>query len=223
MSSRRTAITYSQSDKVAPYEEAVRMAGLEPVLSSASEPVRIEDMDALVLTGGSDVNPALYGEAPDPQTEEPENARDAMELRLLREAIVRGIPVLAICRGLQLLNVAQGGTLHQHIEAHVKRTKDKALPAHNVEVVVGTHLARIAGSGPLPVNSRHHQAIAKLGKDLRLSATSEDGVVEGVELTTAEFVVAVQWHPENQVSADRRQLALFQALATAIASGSVHC
>ncbi len=222
--SRRVGLTASKSDKAAPYADALRLVGLEPVISFTRKPVAIDQIDALVLTGGSDVNPALYGEERDPRTEPSEDARDRMELDLLAQAIARDMPVLAICRGLQLLNVAQGGSLQQHMDGHVHRTADKAAPAHRVRVMPGSHLAQIVGTEPLPVNSRHHQAVKQLGRGLKISAVAEqDETVEGMELEGARFVLAVQWHPENQVTAMARQRALFEALATAAERDSARC
>ena len=221
---KRVGLTASKSDKAEPYAGALRLVGLEPVISFTRKPVAIHEIDALVLSGGSDVNPALYGEERDPRTEPSEDARDRMELELLAQAIARDMPVLAICRGLQLLNVARGGSLQQHMEGHVHRTADKAAPAHIVQVIPGSHLARIVGTEPLPVNSRHHQAVKQVGRGLKISALAErDETVEGLELEDARFVIAVQWHPENQVQASARQRALFEALATAAARDSARC
>ena len=217
----RAGVTFSKSDKIAPYEEALRLAGFEPLRCSAEACLSLNDMDALVLTGGSDVNPARYGEAVHPETEEPEDERDQMEIQLVRQALKRDLPVLAICRGLQLLNVVQGGTLIQHLEGHVARTPDAGKPAHTVNVVPQSKLAAIVGPGILAVNSRHHQAIARLGEGLTVTARAEgDGTIEAVEMPAQRFVIAVQWHPENQAPKDARQLSLFQALATAVVNGS---
>ncbi len=219
----RVAVTYSESDKVAPYEEALRLVGLEPVRCSSGAPVELSEVAGLLLTGGSDVNPSRYGEPAHPKTETPEDDRDQMEFDLLHQAIAARVPVFAICRGLQLLNVAQGGTLQQHIEGHVMRTRNKALPAHSVSIENESQLARIAGAQQMSVNSRHHQAIGKLGKNLRATAYSEDQVIEAVELDAPGFVLAVQWHPENQAPVDERQRKLFEAFATAVGAGSVRC
>ena len=220
----RVGVTFSKSDKITPYEKALRLAGLEPLRCSAQECPPINGMDALLLTGGSDVNPQLYGEAAHPETEEPENDRDQMEIQLVRVALKRDMPILAICRGLQVLNVVQGGTLIQHLEGHVERTPDAGKPAHNVNIIPQSKLAEIVGSELLAVNSRHHQAIARLGEGLTVTARAQaDGVIEAVELQGQRFVIAVQWHPENQAPTDSRQLKLFQALATAAANGSARC
>ena len=204
----------------APYEEALRAAGIEPVLISPGSP--IPQGAGLLLMGGSDVNPARYGEARGTETEESDDARDALECALIGEALVRDLPLLAICRGIQILNVEHGGTLIQHLEStarHRRRTpENRGLPAHQVEIVPGTLLAAIAGDSlTWDVNSRHHEAIHRLGDGLRISARDpEDGTIEAVERPDERFVVGVQWHPENMSPTDPRQAKLFQAFAEAL-------
>ncbi|HWB96903.1 MAG TPA: gamma-glutamyl-gamma-aminobutyrate hydrolase family protein, partial [Bryobacteraceae bacterium] len=186
-------------------------------------------LDALLITGGGDVNPALYGRASEPQTQPPDDPRDHLEIRLLQQALDRDLPVLAICRGMQLLNVAHGGTLVQHLEGHSVRSADPSIPVHDVHVAEGTRLARILGAGAHPVNSRHHQAVEEVGQGLAIIARSPEGVIEGLERTDRRFVVAVQWHPEDQARTDAVQLRLFEAFAeslrqglTVAGDGSVH-
>ncbi len=196
----RIAITYSNSRKAEPYAEAIREAGLEPVLIAAADRVRsLAGFAGLLLTGGSDINPKLYGQPPDSRTHPPDDARDDMELTLLSEALRTDAPVLAICRGMQLFNVAHaGGTLAQHIEGHELRPADASLPAHEVLVQPDTLMAQIAGESHLEVNSRHHQAAANIGADLIVSARAPDGVVEALERPGRRFALGVQWHPEDQ-------------------------
>jgi putative glutamine amidotransferase len=209
----------ASADYPQPYQEALRALGIElvPVTAAPMPP----DAAGLLLMGGSDVNPARYGEARVGDTEEADDARDALECALIEEALARDLPLLAICRGLQILNVQQGGTLIQHLATtarHRQRTEDRGQPVHQVEIVPGTALASIAdGSIRWDVNSRHHQAIDRLGKGLRLSARDpEDGTIEGAELPDKRFVVGVQWHPENMSSTDPHQVRLFQAFADAL-------
>ena len=156
----------------------------------------------LLLTGGSDVNPALYAEPAAPETQPPDDARDAAESALIDEALARDVPLLAICRGMQMLNVHLGGSLIQHLPTavrHVRRTPDKDLPAHQVVIESGTLLASIAARPTWEVNSRHHQAVKHLRSGLRVCARdSDDGVIEAIELSGRRYVLAVQWHPENQ-------------------------
>jgi len=208
----KIGITISSEVRAEPYAEAVRAAGGEPVVITPEHPVAFDELDGLVLGGGVDVNPELYGEAPHPETEEPNDARDAMERELLRGALDKDVPVLAICRGMQMLNVARGGTLTQHMEGHVMRPDNKGEPAHPVKVREGSVLAGIVGAGTLEVNSRHHQAVARIGEGLGVVAAAADGTVEAVEMRGRRFVVGVQWHPEDMSAVDRLQRELFSRM-----------
>jgi putative glutamine amidotransferase len=196
----RAAVTYGLKTKAGPYLEALCSAGAEPVGVTPDQSIdSLNGFGGLLLTGGTDVAPARYGQSPRAETEPPDEARDELEYRLLQEALARDLPVLAICRGMQLFNVFHGGTLIQHLEGHAVRLSDRSQPAHEVEIVGGTHLDKIFGPGALKVNSRHHQAVDKPGEGLLVSARSiADGVVEGLERTDRRFAVAVQWHPEDQ-------------------------
>ena len=214
---KQALVTYRDRAKAEPYAEALRMAGVEPVLVSPEDPRLLEDSAGLLLTGGTDVNPALYGQPPDPRTQMPDDARDALESSLLRLALERDAPVLAICRGMQLLNVVHGGALVQHLDGHSVRTPNPAEPVHQVIVKPDTLLAGILGPGPHPVNSRHHQSIGRTGEGLIPAAWSAgDQVVEGLERRDRRFVVAVQWHPEDQVRADASQRRLFESFAESL-------
>jgi gamma-glutamyl-gamma-aminobutyrate hydrolase PuuD len=214
-----------QRSDTAPYEAAVRYVGGEPVVIAAdTQPSTIgELLDAaggVLLMGGDDVNPRLYGEEAGPHTEPPDSHRDTIELALLHEAMHRDLPMLAICRGMQLLNVRLGGSLVQHlpsVERHVRRTPDRGAPAHTVRIESGSLLARIAGESlSWDVNSRHHQGIAQLGARLRVSARDpEDGVIEAIERPDRRFCLGVQWHPENQCATDSRHADLFRAFVAA--------
>ncbi len=215
---RRAVLTYRFDDEVGPYAEALRVVGIEPVLvSPTSERPPIDAVNGLLLSGGGDVNPALYGCERDARTEDPDDELDTLERQLLQQALARNLPVLAICRGLQLLNVAHpGGTLIQHIDGHSVRGDDLSVPAHTIAVESGTLLSNILGDGEHPVNSRHHQAVRDLGEGLIISARAADGVIEGVERPDRKFAVAVQWHPENQVHAFAAQRRLFEAFREAL-------
>jgi len=213
----KVAVTFSEGapHKAQAYAEAVLGVGLDPVLN----PDSMDGIDGLLLTGGVDVDPRFYGEVPHAETEEPDLPRDERELRLLEEALANGIPVLGICRGLQLFNVAQGGSLVQHLErslGHEVRESDASLDAHTVNVLPDTQLAAACGEGPRPVNSRHHQAIKELGQGLKISARAPDGIVEGIELPDQRFAVAVQWHAEDRFHTDKKDRKLFEAFAEAI-------
>jgi putative glutamine amidotransferase len=217
----RVAVTYEEKKKVGPYADALLLVGLEPVLLSADEPWSLKGLDGLLITGGCDIDPKRYGQERVPETQEPNPSRDRMEIDLLDEALGRDLPVLAICRGLQLFNVYHGGTLIQHLPGDPhrppKRPADPSMPMHEVSVAPDSKLAAAVGAGKHPVNSRHHQAVDKLGAHLRISAKSvKDGIVEGVERPDKEFAVGVQWHPEDQVRSDETQLKLFRAFADAV-------
>ncbi len=163
-------------------------AGVDPAAVAAR-------VDALVLTGGTDVDPALYGEAALPTTRV-DRARDDRELALLAAALVQDLPVLAICRGMQLLNVHLGGTLHQHLPAHPIGGDG----VHEVRFTVGSRLRGVYGPR-CPVNSLHHQAIAAPGAGVECVGYAPDGVVEAVEMPGRD-VVGVQWHPEQLAHMD---------------------
>jgi gamma-glutamyl-gamma-aminobutyrate hydrolase PuuD len=219
----RAALTFSEPAKAEPYAEALRQAGIEPVLISPGQPARLNGLDGLLLTGGCDLNPARYGAAPHPANEPPDDQRDELETVLLQQALDARLPVLAICRGLQLFNVAHGGTLVQHLDnsaVHVVRGDDPAMPAHEILVAADSRLAAILGGGVHAVNSRHHQAVERVGAGLTISARSTpDGVVEALERSDLPFAVAVQWHPEDQVRRDPSQKKLFAAFREALRQG----
>jgi putative glutamine amidotransferase len=209
----RVALTFRNAQKVGPYDEALRLAGLEPVHISPQEPRHMAGLAGLLLTGGSDINPARYGQPPNgSQTIDEE--RDEMETALLAEALEADLPVLAICRGAQLLNVAHGGSLIQHLA-----TSEVHNPgAHRIEVASKSRLASIIGQGTHEVNSRHHQAADRVGEGLIISAVAPDGVIEGLERPDRTFVIGVQWHPEDRVQISKADRNLFEAFATAVRS-----
>jgi len=209
----RILIPFRDAGKVKPYEDAIRAGGAEAVTVSAKTPVSLEGFAGLLLTGGTDVNPQRYGEIAQPDTQPPDDERDAVELALIDEAIGKDLPILAICRGMQVLNVHHGGTLIQHLSSTERHRKieNKAEPVHEVTIEPESLLARIAGTQHWQVNSRHHQAVDKVGAGLRVSARdSQDGTLEGLEQPDKRFVVAVQWHPEDQIALCPEQLKLFR-------------
>ena len=191
---------------------------MEPVLLRAGEDAAsLDGVDGLLLSGGVDVDPALYHEARDPKTETPVPERDELENALLALALATDFPVLAICRGLQLMNVWHGGTLVQHYEGHEIRTTHRSDPVHDVVLERGSRLQQIFGVDELPVNSRHHQIAGRLGAGLQVSARAKlDHVIEGLERPDRRFAVAVQWHPEDQISQYKQQLKLFDAFRDAL-------
>jgi putative glutamine amidotransferase len=183
------------------YWERVQEAGLE-VADTTGPGGSLRDCAALVLTGGVDVDPALYGEARRPEVEEINRPRDEFELSLLREALEADLPVLAICRGHQLLNVCFGGALLQHVESGAHSWQEDApitSSFHDVSLLSGSKLAAIYGAERIHTNSRHHQAVTpdRVSRNLIVSATSDDGIVEGLESAAHRWVVGVQWHPES--------------------------
>ncbi|MBL8220330.1 MAG: gamma-glutamyl-gamma-aminobutyrate hydrolase family protein [Bryobacterales bacterium] len=212
----RVGITYRFEEKYPPYRDAVLAVGLEPVPILPSAGARLQWLDGLLLAGGTDLNPGLYGQERHAECEDPDDERDAMEIRLLREALRVDLPVLSICRGLQLFNVALGGDLIQHLEQTELHRQRGVTDAHPVLAVGGTRLAAIAGTEEFDVNSRHHQAAGRIAPGVTVSAYAADGVVEGLELGGQRFAVAVQWHPEDRVPGREQDTALFRAFARAV-------
>jgi len=217
MSKKATVgVTYRLEEKLKPYEDALRAAGLDVGRIQAGSSSKLDGLGGLVLTGGTDVDPIFYKEEPAPETQPPDRKRDEMELSLLQQALSVDLPVLAICRGMQLFNVAQGGALVQHLGEGSPHTRGRDVDhAHSIITVEGTQLSRILGPGEHVVNSRHHQAVDpdRIGNGLIVSAKSPDGVIEGLEMPAQRFAIAVQWHPEDLFRQDAR---LFQAFAQAV-------
>jgi len=220
MAPLKAALTFRFPHKAEPYAEALRQAGIQPVLISPDAPRELSGLQGLMLSGGTDVNPARYGVTPHPGNEAPDDARDDLEIALLAEALARGLPVLAICRGMQLLNVARGGTLIQHLQnsaVHCVHGAHPERPAHPIFIDAGTRMAAMLGKGRQDVNSRHHQAVDRVGSGLVVTARCvPDGVIEALELPDHPFVVAVQWHPEDQALSDASQRKLFEAFGEAM-------
>lgn len=194
------------------YVEALSGAGAIPVIVplglSASDLLSLYTrLDGVLLPGGGDIDPAEFGEAPHPKlSDDVDPVRDATELALARQAIGDDKPLLAVCRGVQVLNVALGGTLYQDLPSqypgvlkHSYRLREASRDylAHSVHIEEDSHLARVLGASIVQVNSRHHQAIRDLAPGLQIVARAPDGVIEGVEHPAHRFVLGVQWHPEN--------------------------
>lgn len=211
------------------YLRAIEAAGAVPlVLTPGMGRERLEaalgQCSGLVLSGGGDVEPGRYGQAPHESVIGVSEARDDLEFAALRAAERAGLPVLAICRGMQVLNVALGGTLVQDIPSMIEGALAHSVqdprhgPAHAVEVTAESRLAGIVGGTRIEVNSRHHQALDQLGAGLVVTGRAPDGIVEAVELPGRRFVVGVQWHPEDMAghpdigeSADRLFAAFIEA------------
>jgi putative glutamine amidotransferase len=192
------------------YVASVERSGARARILEVSESPRgvLQTLDGVLLTGGGDVDPAFYGEDRHESVEDAEPGRDEFELDLARRAMEQDVPLLAICRGAQVLNVAAGGTLVQDIPSAVttelthRLTEPKDCVAHDITVDADSRLRSALGgtvtaSCACRVNSRHHQSVGKLGRNLKASATAPDGVIEGIEAPDASFCLGVQWHPEN--------------------------
>ena len=203
------------------YFEAVQRAGGIPILLPP-QPVDAEvtgrvldGLDGLIVTGGADVDPARYGQEPAPETDKPHLERDAWEDALLTGAIDRGLPFLGICRGMQVLNVNRGGTLLQHLPDVVGndrfRIGNGEFATNEVVTEPGSELDALVGA-KLPVKSYHHQGLDAVGSGLRVTARTDDGIVQAVELEGVPFGLAVQWHPEEDAVEDAR---LFAGLVSA--------
>jgi putative glutamine amidotransferase len=201
------------------YLDAVgRAGGLPVVVDPAGDLVPLLDrVDALVLSGGPDVDPACYGEEPHAEVYGIDRAADEAELAVARAAVERGTPTLAICRGLQVLNVALGGTLHQHIpdlpgiERHGRPGEAGGGWQHDIDVLPESQLGSVFGTTRVTGSCHHHQAVGKVGAGLRVTATADDGIVEGLEVD-GTWLLAVQWHPEDTADTDPAQQRLFDAL-----------
>jgi putative glutamine amidotransferase len=217
----------------ASYVEGVNRAGgvavllpPQPIDTDIAERV-LDGLDGLIITGGRDVDPASYGQRLHPATDEPDAAnreRDALEFALVDGAIRRGLPLLGICRGAQVINVALGGTLHQHLPdviGHTHHQQGNAVFSTSaVRTVPGTRLAALIGDCS-DAQCYHHQAVDRLGDGLIVSAQDTDGVIEAVELPGANFVLAVQWHPEERLDDLRLFSAVVEAAGT-YATGKVN-
>ncbi len=211
------------------YYDSVASAGglpvlLPPLADDASLDALLRLCRGLVLIGGDDMDPSRYGQKPHEKTEVMQPRRDEFDFRLARAAVRLGVPTLAICGGCQLLNVAQGGTLHQHVPdvygegvLHAptdEMRKEGRERMHGVHIEKGTLLHSVVGRDELEVNSSHHQSVDRPADGLRVSARSPDGVIEALEWTDQPgrpFVLAVQWHPER-ISSVREHMLLFEAL-----------
>jgi putative glutamine amidotransferase len=211
------------------YARAVENAGGLPVvlppLEPAAIPALVDSLSGICLSGGPDLDPSAYAAAPDAHLGPVEPDLDAFEFAVARRADQLGIPVLGICRGCQALNVARGGTLHQHLPdvtdgsvAH-RQTASGREPTHTVRIDPASRLAGIVGAEELAVNSFHHQAVDQLGRGLRAVAWAPDGVVEAIESDGSSLYLGVQWHVETLVHFDRHA-ALFDALVEAAAGTS---
>ncbi len=205
------------------YVAAVRRAGAIPVLIAPGE-AQIDELldrlDGVVLAGGGDIDPVRWGGEAHPTVEFVDPARDDLELELAQRVLDDGIPTLAVCRGMQVVNTALGGTLHVHLPDAVDsdvphRREPKWSHRHLVEAEAGSLVAETMGAEKVEPACWHHQAVARPGAGLAVTAWSPDGVIEAVELAGHPWMVAVQWHPEMTAADDQTQQALFDGLVDA--------
>nr|PZN38387.1 MAG: peptidase C26 [Bacillota bacterium] len=205
-------------DYLAAVEKQGGLPVLLPLVRTPEEAAELlRRLDGLLLTGGGDPDPHLWGEDPHPALGEVEPERDRAEVLLAREALALGMPILAICRGMQILAVAAGGRLWQDIPSQVpgaiqhRQRAPRWHPGHRIQVAPGSRLAALLGEGEHRVNSFHHQAVRDLPPGFRVAALAPDGVVEAFEATGPAFVLAVQWHPESFARRGGEFDALFRA------------
>jgi putative glutamine amidotransferase len=205
-----------KEEKLAPYVEALRAAGAATTVLRWQEPrdaaADAAAFDAIVLCGGDDVDARLWGEANHPSVHLVPAARDAYEVAIVRAAVARGTPLLGVCRGSQVMNVALGGSLEQHVPDVPGRGPHADGVLHEVDIVPGTRLAQLASHAA--VNSFHHQAVGRVAPALRVAARSKDGGVEAVE-GPGTFCVGVQWHPERDGNDPPFGRGIFRALVEA--------
>jgi len=205
-----TLIAVSRNARVTDYLESIRRAGGEPIEVGGDDESAadiVARVGGVMLVGGGDVDPVLYGETPHATFKSAEEGRDAFEIALAKAAVEANVPILAICRGMQVLNVAMGGTLVQDIPSEIVGALTHSIPeprfaiAHEVWVTKDSQLWTIMvdkmDGETLQVNSRHHQAVKLIAPGFEINATAPDGVVEGIERPASRFCIAVQWHPEN--------------------------
>ena len=202
------------------YPAALLDCGAIPVTLPYSEDPAVirfyaERFDAFLFSGGVDLEPSRYGEEKASELVVSDPGRDRFEFLLFPEVLRTGKPILGICRGVQLLNVACGGTLHQHIDEH-RQTEQGAIPKHRVELLPDSRLYGILGSETVEVNSFHHQAVKTSAPALRVVAHAADGTIEALEDPAHPFFVGVQWHPELMYTSSEHARALFRAFVAAI-------
>ena len=206
----RVALPFGRTPEVKRhlYRQALAAAGIQAVENVTT----VAGLDGLLLAGGTDIDPAMYGAQRRPETDKnPDKDRDSLESVLLREALERDLPVLAICRGLQLMNAALGGTLVQHIEGHRHPNQPDA---HPITIASPSRLRSMLGADEFVVNSRHHQCVDRVASGLLIVARAPDNVVEALEFLGRRFVLAVQWHPEDRTGGPDARL--FEAFRDAM-------
>ncbi|HEX8085074.1 MAG TPA: gamma-glutamyl-gamma-aminobutyrate hydrolase family protein [Solirubrobacteraceae bacterium] len=200
------------------YPGAVARGGGAPLIvppfSSERDVETILDrVDGVMVAGGPDIDPCLYGKEPHPEQGPTDIGLDRFEIGLVRRALERDLPLLGICRGAEVLNVARGGTLLQHVTGH-RQEEEGRIPTQHVRIEEGSRVAEIVGATELEVNTFHHQAVDVLGGGVRAVAWADDGIVEAIELAGPDFAIGVQWHAEGMID-ERAQCSLFARFASA--------
>ena len=207
------------------YSQSIARAGGLPLMAASLEPELADEfldgVSGVVFSGGVDVHPMHYGQEPAAQLGQVDTDRDRFELALYRAARRRGLPVLGVCRGHQLINIAEGGTIHQHLDVSIanvdhSQKQMEGEPYHLVTFEPDSILARAFGQGSVLTNSYHHQAIDRPADTVRVTARSSDGVVEGIEGKSGAWLLGVQWHPEMSQARYEEQLAPFTAFVQAV-------
>lgn len=214
---------------LATYTRATELAGGAPILiplGLKEDTLRtiFDKLDGLLLQGGVDAHPQTYGESVEPYCGEIDPARDEIELRIIRWALAEKLPTLGICRGIQMINIAAGGSLYQDISAQLnsplRHQHVKGNPydfhAHTIEIDPQSKLADALGATDIQVNSLHHQALKQIAPGFRVVARAPDGVVEGIEAENGQYVVGVQFHPEWMIDDDARMIGIFKSFVHAI-------
>jgi putative glutamine amidotransferase len=217
-----SALRYTAEVSARELVEAVYAAGGEPLqvhpdaaLDDDEVAQRLAFADGVLLPGGGDLSSRWYGQPPHPALYDVDEEQDAFDLAVARVTLDRGVPLLAVCRGLHVVNVARGGTLVQDMDSHEDAMAHHRHRVHHVTVDQGSRLASVVGEA-VEVSCYHHQALARLGEGLMVCARAEEGVVEGADLPSVTgWFLGVQWHPEDTWRDDRRQLAIFEALVAA--------
>jgi putative glutamine amidotransferase len=206
-----------RSQRYRNYLELIEQGGGDPLPLIPGFSIDIEQIDAIILSGGGDVDPKHYGQSMNGTRESSIlAARDDSEFAIMQKVIASNTPVMGICRGMQLINIYLGGTMHQDIEgisAPIHGSNGDSYQKHKVIIEKGTLLYEILGAEEIEVMSHHHQAVDSLGKDLKISAKAEDGIIEAIESANSKFILGVQWHPEVEI--DEYSLKLIKALVDA--------
>ncbi|MFT4048785.1 MAG: gamma-glutamyl-gamma-aminobutyrate hydrolase family protein [Solirubrobacterales bacterium] len=208
------------------YLRAILLSGaiplvIPPIMPGAIDQV-LDNIDALFVSGGPDIDPSLYGKAPSDELGPTNLLTDTFQMGLIREADIRSMPILTVCRGTQLMNIVRGGSLHQHIphdfpESTINHSQEEggAFATHDVTIKEGSKIHRALERTETKVNSFHHQCCDRLGSNLEAIAWAPDGVIEGIQATDRDFMLGVQWHTESQTRQDDQQERLFRGLAEA--------